>query len=466
MVLCICAAFAAAGCSSLSVSVAGDFQVLTSADAAVAVANPYRAGSVVEVDGRSQIYYWYLYCDDHGTAYVRWEGKDDRLGADFYPQTIWRLQAFQKEGPASHVFSAKWLGYWKEVADASGAAKERWELRDASADMFEGEKPLLVPGSMRCPQLVTFLDLFGKRAISTYRCDSDLWNDTELRVTKEKMFNVVASDLGAVTRDSFEFTKVVPFPRDPGHYLVLGEYTYMRWWDVPAMIAHQPSRRFAVEVKGDQAGPALNITPSLDYCDIGTGPEHWCDTNGRGWAVAAFKPVYVPGPYLTCMISLWDGARWRTISYNERNLVVPPEQRGRKTFGMSPMVVLLSDHILLFEGRYCFVIDIETDANGKPVGLVWTRAMDIGKDVAVWDAVNVGDGAMAVVRDENANSWCMYFTPGGFSPAQPLEMKAGRSAGSFSIESSGDGSCHLVWRDRSDGKLYYQSLRRDGVGGQ
>jgi hypothetical protein len=115
-------------------------------------------------------------------------------------------------------------------------------------------------------------------------------------------------------------------------------------------------------------------------------------------------------------------------------------------------------------------VEIRCAPDGKPRQLVWVQGLDFGEGRVVEHAVNLGDSALAILRNKAAGSWeYVYVTPQGASEVRLLPDShmpyLHDSYGVFGLAASDNGTCHLVWHDPNDGKLYYQALRRDAVSG-
>ncbi|NLX59543.1 MAG: hypothetical protein GXY74_10700 [Phycisphaerae bacterium] len=442
---------------------ADDFAMLTSADAVMNVPNPYEADPVQQIDDRPQDHYgWSLFGDDSGTAYVLWSCEGDAVidtsgGSTVVVSSTRRLRAFSPERGASRVFTVVRHGRWQRDPQGDGKLAAQWKRRDNSGELFAGELPAIVNGPEGRPVFVTVATRDSSGTITTYRCESDLWHDSELRVSKEQSFQLSVADLGSIQRDSLASSGVVPFPQMPGHYLALGHYVCVRWWDVPAMIAHQPRRYWAAVADQNRLGPARQITPDSGYGDIG---DLEVVTNRQGWAVATCRPVEFDGRPL--MISLWDGSSWQTVKFESSPLAPAPVGEPVRMMNYRP--VLLDRRLLFFGGRYGQVVDVRCGADGKPTELVWSRGLDFGEGRWIQRAANVGDGAIVVMRNEVTNSWeYAYVTPDGFSEVKPLPQLTVRyldHCGWFDLVSSGDGTCHLVWQCKDTKRLCYMRLSR------
>jgi len=300
----------------------------------------------------------------------------------------------------------------------------------------------------------------------TFRISPDLKAEELLQLRDEVSYSVSTEALTNIADRRLVLGTVFPVPGQPGHYFIEGNYRYVRPWDVPAMAGPQPMRRYAVEVKGIKAGRAQPITPfpADAYGDVAASAGHYFDANRKGWAVGVYRPVGFDGPNQPVMISLWDGQSWQAASFNERNLLVPPKEQGEKAWSLRPTVVLLDSHILLFEGRYCFMLAVKQKPAGGIGELVWTRGLELDEGNHFCDAVNVGDGAVAVISSDGpAPTFSyLYCGPEGMSKTERLAMRAGPSAKSFVIKATSDGVCHLVWHDSVDKTLKHQTLIRNG----
>jgi len=129
------------------------------------------------------------------------------------------------------------------------------------------------------------------------------------------------------------------------------------------------------------------------------------------------------------------------------------------------MPVLLDQHLLCFARQYCFVVEIRCAPDGKSKKLVWVRGLDFGEGRVVERAVNLGDSALAILRNKATSSWeYVYVTPQGASDVKPLSDARmpylHDSYGVFGLRASDDGTCHLAWQCKDTKRLCYMRLKR------